>query len=54
MKIPVVAALLEDKKVSVPAWLERKAAIGHIKSQPERDSVDADINEQLIVEFYSR
>jgi ribosomal protein S4 len=54
LKIPVVAALLEDKGKSIPAWLERKAAVGHVKTQPDRDSVDADINEQLIVEFYSR
>jgi len=53
-KIPVVAELLKDKELTIPSWLERKAAVGLVKQTPSRDDVDVDINEQLIVEHYSR
>lgn len=51
--IPVVAALLKDQK-AVPAWLERQASNGKVARFPERDEIDYDVNEQYIVEFYSR
>src|SRR3989338_1312763 len=54
MKIPVVAELLKEKDKAVPGWLERSAAVGKVSSLPEREEIDAGINEQLIVEFYSR
>lgn len=41
-------------KNSVPDWLERKGLSGKVKSMPLRDDAGADINDQLIVEFYSR
>jgi len=49
----VKKALMEKDKV-VPKWLKRKAAVGKIVSLPEREEIESDINEQLIVEFYSR
>ncbi len=52
-KIPVVADLLKEK-TNVPQWLEKKSAVGKIVRYPERDEIDAGVNEQLIVEFYSR
>lgn len=51
--IPQVAALLKDEK-AVPAWLERKAVVGKVARFPEREEIDYDVNEQLIVEFYSK
>ncbi|MEP7167696.1 MAG: 30S ribosomal protein S4 [Candidatus Woesebacteria bacterium] len=51
--IPIVAALLKDQK-AVPAWLERQATSGKVARFPERDEIDYEVNEQLIVEFYSR
>lgn len=46
---------LEDlKNHQVPAWLERKSVVGKINRLPERDEIKEEINEQLIVEFYSR
>lgn len=51
--IPVVAALLKDQK-AVPAWIDRQATSGKITRFPERDELDYEVNEQLIVEFYSR
>lgn len=54
LAIPQVEALSRDKKLHVPAWLTRKAAAGKIERFPERQDIDADINEQYIVELYSR
>lgn len=53
MKIPAIADMIKEKK-AVPAWLEKKAAVGKVVRYPERNEIDAGINEQLIVEFYSR
>ena len=53
-KIPSSAELIKDQKYTPPPWLERKAAVGKVVSQPTRDHIDMDINEQLIVEYYSR
>lgn len=54
MKNDLVKKCLEEKNPNIPDWLERKAAVGRIKSIPKREDIDTDINEQLIVEFYSR
>lgn len=54
LKIPYVAELLEDKDKNVPKWLQRKATVGNVKALPDRDDIDADINESLIIEHYSR
>ncbi len=45
-----------DKSLTVPAWLSRDAAAlgGKIVKLPERVEIDAKLNEQLIVEYYSR
>jgi small subunit ribosomal protein S4 len=46
---------LEDtKSLELPSWLERKVTVGKIKALPQREDINADINERLIVEFYSR
>lgn len=44
------------KETDVPNWLklDSKALTGQVLSVPERSDIDAAINEQLIVEFYSR
>lgn len=44
----------ETKDKLLPSWLEKKAVVGKIKSSPAREDIDADINESLIVEYYSR
>lgn len=54
MNIPAVKKLLEEKNPNHPEWLERKGPVGKIVRLPKRSDVDADINEQLIVESYSR
>ena len=41
---------------TVPSWLERdtKKMVGVVQRLPERAEVDGSLNEQLIVEYYSR
>lgn len=53
-KIPYIKTMLEDKEFSPPKWLERKAAAGKVAKDPSREDITEAINEQLIVEFYSR
>jgi small subunit ribosomal protein S4 len=47
-------AIAEDK--NVPAWISRdlKSLSGTIVRLPERSEIDGNLNEQLIVEYYSR
>lgn len=39
---------------TLPGWLDRKATIGKVLRIPNRDEMEQSIDEQLIVEFYSR
>lgn len=39
---------------TLPEWLERKATIGKVLRIPDRSEMEQSIDEQLIVEFYSR
>lgn len=54
LSIPYVKALLDQKDFNVSSWLERKAAVGKVLRAPARSDITEAINEQLIVEFYSR
>lgn len=54
-KIPEVKARLEDKELPAPPeWLSRKATEGKVVRLPQRPEIDSPVNEQLIVEYYSR
>lgn len=54
-EIPHVAEAIKETKESViPTWLERKAGAGLVKTKPEREHITFPIEEQLIVEYYSR
>ena len=52
----IKSALVSNERVSVPAWLEVdiEKLEGSVLSLPTRDQIDLDINEQLIVELYSK
>lgn len=52
----VKSALVSNERVQVPAWLEIdiEKLQGSVLSLPARDQIDLDINEQLIVELYSK
>ena len=52
----VKSALVSNERVQVLAWLEIdiEKLQGSVLSLPTRDQIDLDINEQLIVELYSK
>lgn len=43
-----------NKDSELPSWLERKGTVVKIMSEPSRDQITEPVDEQLIVEFYSR
>lgn len=43
-----------ENVTALPGWLERKATVGKVLRLPEREEMEQGINEQLIVEYYSR
>ena len=53
-EIPYIKVLLADKEKESAAWLDRKAALCKVTRLPIRSDIIEAINEQLIVEFYSR
>jgi small subunit ribosomal protein S4 len=54
MDIPALRKMIDDATYKPPEWLERKGPVGKVLRAPVRTDVVEDINEQLIVEFYSR
>lgn len=52
-RIPEVQELLETP-VPVPEWLARDAAEGRVVRSPLREEIVEPVDEQLVVEFYSR
>ena len=54
IKIPAVKKALADKKAAIPSWLQKKAVAGKMMGLPGRDEIGTEINEHLIVEYYSR
>jgi len=52
--IPVVAKALAEKTHVLPSWLQKKATAGKITDLPKREDISEGIEEQLIVEYYSR
>ena len=54
---PVISVALESSRVrTVPSWLALNEAerSGKVLALPERDEMESGVEEQLIVEFYSR
>lgn len=49
-----IKEFLKDKKITTSPWLEKKAAVIRVKRLPTREEMEQDINEKLIIEFYSR
>jgi small subunit ribosomal protein S4 len=52
----IKSALISNERAQVPAWLEVdiEKLQGSVLSLPTRDQIDSDVNEQLIVELYSK
>jgi len=53
---PVSKEVIKPTKITAPAWvnLDDKKLSCEIKNLPNRDEIDTDIDDQLIIEFYSR
>ncbi len=43
-----------EETSTLPEWLDRKATVGKVLRIPEREEMEQSIDEQLIVEYYSR
>lgn len=54
MEIPEVKKLFLREDFTVASWLDKKAAAGKVSKMPVREDIVEAINEQDIVEFYSR
>ncbi len=55
LKIPSLKATSEiTKDGEIPVWLEKKGMVGKIKGMPARSDAPNEIDESLIVEYYSR
>ena len=52
-QVPDIQDLAENPPL-IPDWLERQESSGRVLRQPDRQEIDPQIDEQLIVEFYSR
>jgi small subunit ribosomal protein S4 len=55
--IPVITSALESAGArAVPGWLrlEANAFKATVEALPARDDIDTDVQESLVVEFYSR
>ena len=52
----IKSALISNERAQVPAWLEVdiEKLQGSVLALPQRDQIDSDIREQLIVELYSK
>ncbi|MBR3258034.1 MAG: 30S ribosomal protein S4, partial [Eggerthellaceae bacterium] len=52
----IKSSLISNEHTSVPAWLEVdiEKLQGSVLALPQRDQIDLDIREQLIVELYSK
>jgi len=53
LKLDIVKENLKAE-LNLPAWLKRKAVVLKVDRLPVRDDIVEDINETLIIEFYSR
>lgn len=51
---PLIKKMLETKDLQIASWLSRKGPLGKVLRLPKREDIMENINEQLIIEFYSR
>lgn len=54
LKIPYVEKSINNKDIILSAWLEKKAVVGKLISNPTNEEIAKQINLRLIIEFYSR
>ena len=51
--VQVLKQFKEEKK-DLPTWLKKKGPVIKVDRIPEREDIDQTLNEQLVVEYYSR
>lgn len=51
--IPQIEQMVKEE-LDQPAWLQKKATVGKVARYPERIEITEAIEEQLVVEYYSR
>lgn len=44
----------DTKDAKLPEWLEKKGMVGKVTTYPKREDIEIEINENFIVEYYSR
>jgi small subunit ribosomal protein S4 len=54
LETPLLKKLLENKDANLAGWLTKKGPVGKVVRLPIREDITDDIDEQLIIEFYSR
>jgi len=54
LQMPDVKELLKAKEANLPKWLQKKAAAGKILRLPVRDDIPEPVDDQAVIEFYSR
>lgn len=54
VNIPKVDALLKNDKIELPEWLKRKSGAGKVERVPKKDDIKESIEDQDIIEYYSR
>lgn len=54
VKIPYIESSVNNKDIILPAWLNRKAIVGKLVSEPNQEVIEKLINLRLIIEYYSR
>lgn len=54
IKIPYVEAVLSNKNIIIPQWLERKGAIGKFVKEPVIEEIEKQIDMRNVIEYYSR
>ena len=53
-KSPVFGERIKDENLANVSWLEKKGPVAKVASLPERKELTENIDEQLVVEYYSR
>jgi len=54
LKIPMVQTSLASRALELPSYLTVENDVANYSGTPTRDDVPVDVQEQLIIEFYSR
>lgn len=54
LKIQSIETMLKKKDIDIPDWLEKKGPIGKMVRLPSKEEIRGEVDERLVVEYYSR